>query len=174
MLDCLQKSWRKDRYKVTFSGFLTKKRLRFIKQLIETRTSFKKTFFLIMCQIILSIPNKLAFRLRYSYSLKISKMEILFTNKERIFPVKAWDQEYFNQLLESKFVFCPDGDFVWTYRFFESIICGAIPVVENHCVPYNGFKYLTLEQYLNGETLTDSDLISNFLKIKKEFTLRPF
>jgi Exostosin family len=36
---------------------------------------------------------------------------------------------YYDQLQSTRFALCPDGDFPWTYRFLEAIMCGAIPVV---------------------------------------------
>lgn len=66
-----------------------------------------------------------------------------------MFPEKSWDQEYYNFLLRSKFVLCPSGVYIWTYRFFESILCGAIPIVEKSSPCYNGFKYFNMNQDLD-------------------------
>lgn len=38
-------------------------------------------------------------------------------------------EEYFNDLFRSKFVLCPEGTGIDTHRVYESIYCGAIPVV---------------------------------------------
>ncbi len=57
---------------------------------------------------------------------------------------KGNDESYFRQLGRSTFTACPDGDFIWTYRFFEAILCRSIPVVEHSCPLYAGFQYLTL------------------------------
>jgi len=59
----------------------------------------------------------------------------------RRFPVKAWDEAYYRLLARARFVLCPNGDFVWTYRFFEAALCGAIPIVEDDCRVYHGFRY---------------------------------
>lgn len=64
------------------------------------------------------------------------------------FPTKAWDSKYFQLLSSSKFVLCPDGKFVWTYRFFEAILCGAIPIIQNTCSLYEGFRYYTMDDLL--------------------------
>ena len=45
----------------------------------------------------------------------------------RAWPQKAWDEEYYDLLADSHFVICPSGNFVWSYSFFEAILCGAIP-----------------------------------------------
>jgi hypothetical protein len=63
----------------------------------------------------------------------------------RGWPEKAWDPEYVEGLGSSRFALCPDGDFVWTYRFFEAIACGAIPVVESVTTLYDGFVYYRME-----------------------------
>jgi len=66
------------------------------------------------------------------------------STRGRVFLVKAWDEEYFRVLLRSRFVLCPNGDYVWSYRFFEAILCGAIPTVEERCDAYDGFTYHTM------------------------------
>jgi hypothetical protein len=53
----------------------------------------------------------------------------------------AWDGRYYTLLGKSKFALCPDGAFRWTYRFFEAILCGAIPVVQRHTDCYDGFQF---------------------------------
>lgn len=40
---------------------------------------------------------------------------------EEVFQKKSWDTEYYDILSQSKFVICPSGDFIWSYRFFEAI-----------------------------------------------------
>lgn len=67
------------------------------------------------------------------------------SGKGRVLPGKAWDENYFKMLTQSRFVLCPVGDCVWTYRFFESAMCGAIPIVEASCASYQGFRYFTME-----------------------------
>lgn len=38
-------------------------------------------------------------------------------------------EEYYNDLCKSKYVLCPEGTGIDTHRVYESILCGAIPVV---------------------------------------------
>jgi hypothetical protein len=66
------------------------------------------------------------------------------STRGRVFPIKAWDEEYFRVLLRSRFVLCPNGDYVWSYRFFEAMLCGAIPIVEETADAYEGFTYHTM------------------------------
>lgn len=42
-----------------------------------------------------------------------------------------FDEEYFSILSRSEFTLCPAGDAPWSMRFFEAILAGSIPVVEN-------------------------------------------
>lgn len=48
---------------------------------------------------------------------------INFTNNGRIIPKNYFDGEYYGVLCNSKFTLCPRGDFNWTYRFLEAIMC---------------------------------------------------
>ena len=91
--------------------------------------------------------------------------------KGRQFPIKSFDEEYFTERKKYKFVFCPDGDFVWSYRFFETVMCGGIPIVENDSPLYKGFKYYVL----NGDITDlkyDKEWVNHNLKhLKDNFTL---
>ncbi len=54
----------------------------------------------------------------------------------RILPKELFDdKEYYNIIADSKFTLCPSGTdtdkgYIWTYRFFEAIMCGSIPIVD--------------------------------------------
>lgn len=89
----------------------------------------------------------------------------------RQFPIKVWDEDYYNFLATSRFVLCPDGDFVWTYRFFESILCGAIPVVENTCDLYDGFEYFSMNDPIERLVYSDEMAKHNFLKAQQMLTV---
>jgi hypothetical protein len=67
--------------------------------------------------------------------------QVVETDAGRAWPGKAWDDDYYTVLGRSALTACPDGDFVWTYRFFEGALCGSIPVVESFCDHYEGFRY---------------------------------
>lgn len=55
----------------------------------------------------------------------------IFTNRGRNEINKYFDEDYFSILLRAKYVICPSGDYDWTYRFFEAIICFAIPYAQS-------------------------------------------
>ena len=71
-------------------------------------------------------------------------------------------------MARSKFVLCPNGDFTWTYRFFESVIFKAIPIIEDYTHHYDGYTYYTK----SDEFVYDENMInSNLEKLKKEMML---
>ena len=41
-----------------------------------------------------------------------------------------FDKEYFNNLSKSKFCLCPAGEFMWSMRFYEALMCKCIPIVD--------------------------------------------
>jgi len=55
----------------------------------------------------------------------------------------SYDMEYYKELARSKFALCPTGDCPWSYRFFEAIMCGAIPVLGDDDIDKlsGGFKF---------------------------------
>lgn len=99
-------------------------------------------------------------------------LQILTSNQGRKFPVKAWDEEYYDILAKTQFVLCPDGDFTWTYRFFEAIICGAIPIIENSCELYEGFEYFSMKDPIEELIYVEEVAARNFQKLQREFTFR--
>ena len=42
-----------------------------------------------------------------------------------------FDYQYYEKLKQTKVALAPDGDFHWTYRFLEAVMCGAIPLVKS-------------------------------------------
>lgn len=89
---------------------------------------------------------------------------------------KYWDESYYRDLAKYEFLLCPngldhqpDGAHVWTYRFFDAILCGTIPVIQAHAPAYEGFEY-----YLMSDTdITYSKGMAerNFNKLKEMVTL---
>lgn len=43
--------------------------------------------------------------------------------------INFFDKKYFSNLSNSKFCLCPAGDAPWSMRFYEAIMCKAIPIV---------------------------------------------
>lgn len=89
----------------------------------------------------------------------------------RSFPVKSWDEEYYALLADSEFALCPSGDFVWSYRFFEAAMCGAIPVIEEYCEAYEGFRFRTLSEHLGSATWSQEDAEFNYKLCRDRITV---
>jgi hypothetical protein len=49
--------------------------------------------------------------------------------KDWLDPENLGKEEYIGVLLDSVFVACPDGNNPETYRFYEALECGAIPII---------------------------------------------
>lgn len=67
--------------------------------------------------------------------------KIIYSDRGRSMSTKQRDEWYFSEMAKARFVLCPDGDFVWTYRFFEAAIFRAIPIVENITDVYEGYHF---------------------------------
>lgn len=90
------------------------------------------------------------------------------SNNGRNCDTKERDNVYFRLMSRAKFVLCPNGDFVWTYRFFEAILCKAIPIIEDDCELYGGYHFYRLgDNYEYNETWVQE----NLSKIKREMML---
>jgi hypothetical protein len=77
---------------------------------------------------------------------RVGDVTVWWSERGRRFPIKAWDEDYFRMLAASEAVLCPNGDFVWSYRFFEACLCGALPIVEEASPLYDGFRYRLMTQ----------------------------
>lgn len=104
--------------KVLFVGLLTRKRyfilLKFLWKL-DKRDFFKALF--------LAAGMK---------ELNGNSIHVINSLRGRQSNNKYWDEKYYELLSKYKFSFCPPGDFKWTYRYYESLLLGVIPVVNNN------------------------------------------
>ena len=91
-----------------------------------------------------------------------NRIAIFFSERGRAFPMKVWDEDYHAMLGNTVFSLCPDGDQIWSYRFFESILCGAIPVIQSNWPCYEGFKFFTLNQPVGELSYRPEDAAANF------------
>jgi hypothetical protein len=80
------------------------------------------------------------------------------------------DYEYYISLSRTKFSLSPVGECPWSYRFFESIACGAIPVLGDNDIDifakdYKFFRHSDKKEYniedanRNYETLLNKVLL---------------
>ncbi len=92
----------------------------------------------------------------------IGDVTVWSSERGRRFPTKAWDEEYFQMLADSEFVLCPSGDYVWSYRFFEACLCGAIPIVEQASPVYDAFRYRLMTDPRDDRPWSAADAEHNF------------
>ncbi|SES69039.1 exostosin domain-containing protein [Thalassotalea agarivorans] len=160
----LWKEKRKNKY--SFQGLVTDKR----KKLLEHWISNNITKHIFSFDAPPSIKEKLT-KIFFPVAVpkegnidvrKIGKLLLWSSDRGRNFPIKSWDNEYFKVLANSKFVLCPSGDYVWSYRFFESILCGAIPVIEEYCEAYNGFRFQYMSEKASNLKWSKEDAEYNF------------
>jgi hypothetical protein len=108
-----------------------------------------------------------------------SKAEVTFTSEGRSIRKKTglYDYPYYDKLMSSRFALAPNGDFPWTYRFLEGIMCGAIPIVPHRTVPEEqevGFEYCEVGQpcvFLINETARRQAAQRNWLRFVRRHSL---
>lgn len=118
--------------KIYFRGLLTRRRF------IETLFLFLdigevKASFILLLNLIRGNRN---------FTINTNKVNIAFTQRGRNAKFKFLDNEYYKEMAKYKYVFCPKGDFIWTYRFFEAIQVGSIPISKHSTPEYTDFFYL--------------------------------
>jgi hypothetical protein len=74
---------------------------------------------------------------------------------------------YFEKMCQSKFVLCPAGDASWSFRFYETLMCKSIPIVETWHHTYRTkeeanikYKYV-LYQNIENEIIQDDYINEN-------------
>ena len=80
---------------------------------------------------------------------------------------------YFETMKKSKFSLCPAGDSLWSFRFYEILMCGSIPIVESwhHTYRTREESILTYSYYLNepqSNHIYNEEMINNNYKIFEE------
>jgi hypothetical protein len=125
-------NWAEERdMRITFAGLLTKERLATLSKWSAANGGKR-----------LTMPGRIQQRFRSHILLRglPSGTTVWASRRGRTYPVKAWDDDYFEMLGRSQFILCPAGDCVWTYRVFEAALCGAIPIVEEASPAYGDIR----------------------------------
>ena len=60
---------------------------------------------------------------------------------------------YFTNMCQSKFTLCPSGDAPWSFRFYETLMCSSIPIVDSY-----HHTYRTLEESEIDYKYVDKDI----------------
>lgn len=171
--------WAENRnMRFTFAGLVTESRQEFFSKIIQLNYPKSSLNFnsWIRPSFFSSMQTKIEFKLGINNEEKITKRkykDIVFwsSKRGRKFPIKSWDDEYFKLLANSEFVLCPNGDYIWTYRFFESIMCGAIPIIEDYCSLYDGFRFKTIEEPIQKMKWSQEDAEHNYNLCQSRLTI---
>jgi len=76
---------------------------------------------------------------------------------------------YFKTMCESKFILCPAGDAPWSFRFYETLMCKSIPIVEtvHHTYRTNEEKEFDYTYLLANDYDKISEVMNNEELYKK-------
>jgi hypothetical protein len=84
------------------------------------------------------------------------KKEANYESKKVQYRIVNENKDYFERMCQSKFVLCPEGDAPWSFRFYETIMCKSIPIVESWHHTYRTkeeadlkYKYILNKNILN-------------------------
>lgn len=163
----------KRKYRYTFAGLITKDRSDLIEDWINNNIVCDSSKLPITDSFAHKMRNKLFSMLRLDNTICKKKGDLIIwsSTKGRVFPAKSWDDDYFKVLADSEFVLCPSGVCVWSYRFFESILCGAIPIVELNCEAYEGFRFKYMTDKASDFVWSQEDAEYNFKLCLERITL---
>jgi hypothetical protein len=168
--------WKEDRqYTYTFAGLITKSRHDLIRDWVSNNITKEKFSLPVTDSFFNKKRSKIFnfFNIDSTVSKTIGNLIIWSSNRGRKFPIKAWDDAYFKVLGDSQFVLCPSGVCVWSYRFFESILCGAIPIVESNCEAYEGFRFKYMTDDASTFIWSKEDAEYNYKLCLERITIAP-
>ena len=168
--------WKEDRqYTYTFAGLITKSRHDLISDWVSNNITKEKFSLPVTDSFFNKKRSKIFnfFNIDSTVSKTIGNLIIWSSNRGRKFPIKAWDDEYFKVLGDSQFVLCPSGLCIWSYRFFESILCGAIPIVESNCDAYEGFRFKYMTDDASTFVWSKEDAEYNYRLCLERITVAP-
>jgi hypothetical protein len=165
----------KREYRFSFAGLITESRRDLMREWVlrnfdsDLPDSITSTNYwwasLLPGRIKKFIPNKTT-----KIERRVGELTFWSSNFGRLFPGKSWDEEYFKLLSESQFVLCPKGDCVWSYRFYEAILCGAIPIVEDTCFAMSDFIFYHTSDEAQTLEWNKDIALHNFNVMKNKFT----
>lgn len=157
--------WRETRdFRYSFQGVITHQRKSLIENWIEENITYKRIHLPSKDNFFIKLRSKLLSKIGLNDTIKqqVGNLLLYSSDRGRKFPEKAWDEEYFKMLANSQFVLCPSGNYVWSYRFFESILCGAIPIVEKRCKAYDGFQFASFKDQASNLRWSEEIAVSNY------------
>lgn len=158
---------------VGFLGLITPKRAKLITDWVRANTNVKSPPIPNPNSFINTVIRKIKRKLNLptGYIKQIGPLALIQSNRGRVFPIKAWDQKYFESLGRTKFTLCLSGDCIWSYRFFEATLCGSIPIVEENCKSYEGYKFYSFGDRVDSLNWNEETALHNFEVSKKNLTI---
>jgi hypothetical protein len=97
-------------------------------------------------------------------------------SRESQYRVVSENLNYFGKMCQSKYILCPIGDAEWSFRFYETLMCKSLPIVECDHHTYRTiqeyeikYKYL-LYNNINTEIVYD-DYINENTKLFEKYHL---
>lgn len=73
------------------------------------------------------------------------KEHINYQSKDAQYRIVKDNLYYFESMRQSKFCLCPAGDAPWSFRFYETLMCESIPIVESHDHTYRTIEESNIE-----------------------------
>ena len=104
-----------------------------------------------------------------------NKSHYVFQNKYKRL-TNDYDENYFQIMRQSKFALCPGGGGLWSFRFFEAMLCGAFPIIRVHAergAAKDARYLLTSKYYEQRDKLADPsplDIKHNYRIFLEQFT----
>ena len=154
---------------VIFEGLVTRQRIKYLVKLLGYGAIREK-----LSLLIYNISRRYG-GFFISRLLSKANVKVNFSYNGRKKEFKLYDKSYFLNLSQSKYVICPPGDFVWTYRFFETMMSKSIPIInhEDEYIKKYGFitktfdeiKYLSDVDYKNI-TQSNFDIVKEIISKK--------
>jgi hypothetical protein len=78
-------------------------------------------------------------------------------SKQVQYRVVSENEMYFKTMSQSKYILCPAGDSSWSFRFYETLMCKSIPIVESLHHTYRtieeskiGYRYINASLFKNS------------------------
>ena len=149
---------------IIFEGLITEHRIKYIVRLLDIGL-MRYGLALLIYKI-----SKNYGRVLISKLLSRNKVKVRFSCNGRKKQFKLYDSKYFYNLSENKYVICPPGDFIWTYRLFETVMSKSIPVI-NHSDNYVKKYGLITKNFDEIKNLDDKEykkIVEHNFKLIKE------